>query len=71
MTIKKLYRVQFAKQTHVDGVFNIEDTRAIEVAAVDASQAVRKVKYNLTRQKLHVPTEFIDSVTRVGIIEIK
>lgn len=72
MKIKKLYRVQFAKQDlNTEGVFLITHTRFFDVVALEAPQAVRKVRYLLTRKKLSFPAEFIDAVTRISLIDIK
>lgn len=71
MKIKKLYKITIMKylDTKPDRSFDL--SRSIEVAAYDASQAIRKVKYNLTQkmEKL-MPYEFIDEVTRLGTIEV-
>lgn len=49
-----------------------ELSRSVEVAAEDASQAIRKVKYNLTKKGESLrDDEFIDEVARLGTIEVK
>ena len=47
-------------------------SRSVEVAALDASQAIRKVKYSLTQKGEPLrDDEFIDEVSRLGTIEVK
>lgn len=83
--IKKLYKVTIMRyvllnQESIDtvrsgGIVQIptfEISRSVEVAALDASQAIRKVKYSLTQKgQALTPFEFIDEITRLGIIEVK
>lgn len=75
--MKKLYRVTLSTESHrkTDAglVFSVEFSRAFEVIARDVTQAVRKAKYHLTKNKSNFPVienEFIDSVERIGVIHI-
>lgn len=72
--MKKLYKVTIMRPRkpleNISVLFAL--SRTVEVAAIDAAQAIRKVKYNLTQtNKPLVLGEFIDEVTRLGIIEVK
>lgn len=72
--IKKLYKVNImtTRETPNSKEAYFELSRSVEVAALDASQAIRKVKYSLTKKGQALsPLEFIDEITRLGIIEVK
>lgn len=74
MKNKKLYKVNIMTYDvgpeEVGVYFKL--SRSVEVAAADASQAIRKVKYNLTKRGEPLKEdEFIDEVARLGVIEVK
>ena len=81
---KKLYKVEIMKYVidfqkemanFMDGELVKSElilSREVQVMAYDVSQAIRKVKYNLTKQGAPIlDNEFIDSINRIGTIEIK
>jgi len=81
---KKLYKVEIMrnetpkeaiKNSRIGEVMTLHGvvlSREIQVMAYDVSQAIRKVKYNLTKQGAPIlDNEFIDSINRIGTIEIK
>lgn len=64
-----VYRVTVMRYVAKKGVA-FELSRTVDVAAMNAQHAIRKLRYNLTRKKDPLrPGEFVDEVTRVATID--